>query len=105
MTVAEVTKSESTTKKDRSEGGSSDSGKSGGKPSFLTEAREWGPKKWRALVTFLTEVRSELKKVTWPSRPEVYSTPIIVIFTTVFFGLYLWAIDLAYTKILTKVLR
>ena len=43
---------------------------------------------------FLSEVRNELKRVTWPSQREVYATTIVVILTSVIFGLYLWSIDM-----------
>jgi preprotein translocase subunit SecE len=43
---------------------------------------------------FLSEVRNELKRVTWPSRKEVYATTVVVILTSVFFGLYLWGLGL-----------
>ena len=46
---------------------------------------------------FLSEVRNELKRVTWPSRKEVYATTIMVILTSVFFGVFLWVVDLALT--------
>ena len=39
-------------------------------------------------------MKSELKKVTWPSRKEVYGTTIIVILTVFFFGAYLFVVDL-----------
>ena len=42
---------------------------------------------------FLSEVRNELKRVTWPSQKEVYATTVVVILTSVFFGLYLFTID------------
>ena len=42
---------------------------------------------------FLSEVRNELKRVTWPSQKEVYATTVVVILTSVFFGLYLFALD------------
>ena len=29
--------------------------------------------------TFLSEVRNELKKVTWPPRKEVYGTTVVVV--------------------------
>ena len=45
--------------------------------------------------TFFTEVRNEMRRVTWPSRREVYATTLVVILTSAFFGLYLWGIDLA----------
>jgi preprotein translocase subunit SecE len=45
--------------------------------------------------TFFTEVRNEMRRVTWPSRREVYATTVVVIMTSAFFGLYLWGLDLA----------
>jgi preprotein translocase subunit SecE len=42
---------------------------------------------------FLTEVRSEMGRVTWPTRREVYATTFVVILTAVFFGVYLWGVD------------
>ena len=42
---------------------------------------------------FLSEVRNELKRVTWPSQKEVYATTVVVIVTSVFFGLYLFTLD------------
>jgi preprotein translocase subunit SecE len=48
--------------------------------------------------TFFTEVRNEMRRVTWPSRREVYATTVVVILTSAFFGLYLWGLDLAIDK-------
>ncbi len=48
---------------------------------------------WGNARTFLTEVRNELKRVTWPSRKEVYATTVVVILTSIFFGVYLFALD------------
>ena len=42
---------------------------------------------------FLSEVRNELKRVTWPTQKEVYATTVVVIVTSVFFGLYLFTLD------------
>ena len=63
-----------------------------------------GKEKWyRRFVSFLKDVRAELKKVTWPSRSEVYSTTIVVILATVFFGFYLFLVDALSSWALTKV--
>ena len=51
------------------------------------------------------EVRSELKKVTWPGFEEVRSTTIVVIATTFFFGFYLWGLDLAFSQVLSRFLK
>ena len=60
--------------------------------------------KFRELKAFFSEVRSELKKVTWPSWGEVKATTIVVIATTFFFGFYLFGLDLLMTELFTKVL-
>jgi preprotein translocase subunit SecE len=49
---------------------------------------------WEKSRTFLSEVRNEMKRVTWPSQREVYATTIVVILTSVFFGLYLFGVDI-----------
>jgi preprotein translocase subunit SecE len=48
---------------------------------------------------FLSEVRNELKRVTWPTRKEVYATTIVVILTSMFFGIYLWLLDIGMDRI------
>ena len=37
--------------------------------------------------SFFTEVRNEMRRVTWPSRREVYATTVVVILTSAFFAL------------------
>ena len=59
---------------------------------------------WGNFRTFLTEVRNELKRVTWPSRKEVYATTVVVILVSIFFGVYLFAIDVAFGKIVQWIL-
>jgi preprotein translocase subunit SecE len=54
---------------------------------------------------FLSEVRNELKRVTWPSQKEVYATTVVVIATSVFFGLYLFALDSALLALFQWILR
>ena len=49
---------------------------------------------WHDGRTFLTEVRNELKRVTWPTSKEVYATTFVVILTSVFFGVYLFGVDM-----------
>jgi preprotein translocase subunit SecE len=58
---------------------------------------------YRRFVSFLREVRAELKKVTWPSRNEVYSTTIVVIFATIFFGFYLFFMDVVFSWLITRI--
>jgi len=46
---------------------------------------------------FLAQVKNEMERVTWPTRKEVYATTLVIL-TSVFFGLYLWGIDLVLTR-------
>jgi len=52
---------------------------------------------YKRFIPFLREVRAEVKKVTWPSRNEVYSTTIVVILATFFFGFYLFFMDIIFS--------
>jgi preprotein translocase subunit SecE len=47
---------------------------------------------------FYTDVISEMRKVSWPSRQEVMSTTIVVIVAVFFFGLYLGLVDIILGK-------
>ncbi|HLA76873.1 MAG TPA: preprotein translocase subunit SecE [Vicinamibacteria bacterium] len=76
-----------------------------GPPAWLAGPLGWGPKKFTELKAFFSEVRSELKKVTWPAKKEVYSTTIVVLITTVFFGFYLYGLDLLMSQVFTRILR
>ncbi|HXK61566.1 MAG TPA: preprotein translocase subunit SecE [Acidobacteriota bacterium] len=48
----------------------------------------------RNFINFCGEVRTELRKVTWPTKKEVYGTTVVVIVTVFFFGFYLALVDL-----------
>jgi preprotein translocase subunit SecE len=55
--------------------------------------------------TFFAEVRNETRRVTWPSRREVYATTVVVILTSAFFGVYLWGLDLVFDRIVNWIFR
>ena len=54
---------------------------------------------------FLSEVRNELKRVTWPSQKEVYATTVVVILTSAFFGIYLFALDFGLNNLVQWIYR
>jgi preprotein translocase subunit SecE len=60
---------------------------------FGGRAREGIAGWWGRARRFLAEVRNEMARVTWPSRREVYATTLVVILTSVFFGVYLFVVD------------
>ena len=60
---------------------------------------------WRRTGEFLTEVRNEMKRVTWPSQREVYATTVVVILTSLFFGVYLFTVDYGLNTLVTWIFR
>jgi preprotein translocase subunit SecE len=48
---------------------------------------------WHKTVEFLTEVRTEMRKVSFPTRDEVMSTTIVVLITSVVFAVFLFVAD------------
>ena len=73
--------------------------------SFAGRAREGVTGWWGRSRRFLSEVRNEMGRVTWPSRKEVYATTFVVLVTALFFGIYLYGIDLALTAALNWLFR
>ncbi|MDA2929433.1 preprotein translocase subunit SecE [Acidobacteria bacterium AH-259-O06] len=57
------------------------------------------------LITFYGDVKTELKKVTWPSKKEVYGTTTVVIITVFFFGLYLFMVDQLLRNMVSRVFQ
>jgi preprotein translocase subunit SecE len=60
---------------------------------------------WGRSRRFLSEVRNELARVTWPSRKEVYATTFVVIVVSIFFGVYLWGVDLLLNGVVGWIFR
>jgi preprotein translocase subunit SecE len=101
--MAVVDEEEKVERKAEKASGAEGGGTDGGGPR-LPGPLGWPGRKLAELRDFLSEARSELKKVTWPSRKEVYSTTLVVIATSVLFGFYLWGLDLAFSRVMSLVL-
>ena len=59
------------------------------------------------IATFGHDVRSEMRRVSWPSLKDVQNTTVITIIAVAFFATYLWLIDRGWSLVingLTKVL-
>ncbi len=48
------------------------------------------------IVKFFKEVKSEMKKVVWPSRKQVTNNTLIVLAVVVLVGLVIWVLDLLF---------
>ena len=60
---------------------------------------------WGRSRRFLSEVRNEMGRVTWPSQKEVYATTLVVILFSVFFGVYLFGVDLGLDAVIRWIFR
>jgi preprotein translocase subunit SecE len=67
----------------------------------MVPAKEWIPR----LQAFWRETKSEMKKVSWPTRQEVVGTTGVVLGATVFFGVYLWVCDLAFYQVIALLFK
>ena len=56
-------------------------------------------------VTFLREVRGELKQVTWPTRKDVYRLTVVVMLVSIAVGIYIGGLDFLFTKIFEIVIK
>lgn len=60
---------------------------------------------WGRFREYVSDVRVEMKRVTWPGKQEIYGTTVMVIVTTFLFGIYFWICDQAFSHAVSKVLR
>lgn len=51
------------------------------------------PQRRTGPTQFLKEVRTELRRVAWPSRREVYQYSLIVLVVTILVGAYIFGLD------------
>ena len=61
----------------------------------LTKVREF----FVSIPRFLSEVKAEMKKVSFPSRDEVVGTTLVVLVTSFIFAFYLWLADLVIVQL------
>jgi len=60
------------------------------------------PREWMA---FLEDVRSEMRKVVTPTRPEIQATTIVVIATVFIFAAYFFVVDTLFGKGVTQLIQ
>jgi preprotein translocase subunit SecE len=61
--------------------------------------------RWEQLLRFFKEVRTEVKKVTWPPKKEVLGSTVVVIVSVFILSFFLGLVDLTLQKLLTYVLK
>jgi preprotein translocase subunit SecE len=51
-------------------------------------------------IQFLREVRGELRKVAWPSRPETINYSIVVLVTIIVVGAFIYGLDWVFSTLI-----
>ncbi len=59
---------------------------------------------FKRIGNYLNEIRGELKKVTWPTKNDMQKTTIAVIISSLIFGIYLFLVDVIFSKIINEVI-
>lgn len=54
---------------------------------------------------YVEDLRSEMRRVTWPSWTQVRATTLVVIVSVFAFAAYFAVVDLAITKLITRILK
>ena len=70
---------------------------------FSDEAKvsrhEHGQSPFGRLGQFIHDVRLEMRRVSWPTGKHVQNTTIITLIAVVFFAIYLFLVDLAFSRL------
>ena len=53
----------------------------------------WFQRAWNGLKRWFREMKSELKKVVWPTRKQVMKNTVVAVTVMVVAGIVLWAFD------------
>ncbi len=57
------------------------------------------------IAEYFKGVRTELKKVVWPTKSELYRYTIVVLVVCAFFALFFWLLDTGILALLQQVLN
>jgi preprotein translocase subunit SecE len=67
----------------------------------MTPVKEW----WPRTRDFFRDVWVEMKKVSWPGRPEVVGTTVVVIVACFLFGFYLFIVDAGLSWLMERIFK
>ena len=61
----------------------------------MAEAKKqnWFARTWGRICKYFRELRSELKKVVWPTLPQVLKNALIVALCVLVVGVFIWVFD------------
>jgi len=59
---------------------------------------------WEKVLQFFREVKTELKKVTWPPRKEAVASTVVILVIVFIIALFLFVVDQGLSFLIRKVL-
>ena len=61
----------------------------------MAEAKKknWFARAWGSVCKYFRELRSELKKVTWPTLKQVLKNTLVVVACVLVVGVFIWLFD------------
>ena len=71
----------------------------------MAEATATKKKSGNKIVRFFKELKSELKKVVWPSKKQVIKNTLIVIAAVIIIGIVIWILDFAFGFGISKLIK
>ncbi|KXB61728.1 MULTISPECIES: preprotein translocase subunit SecE [Olsenella] len=77
--------------------------KKSGQSSNLSSSKASKPakaKKRSRLRSYLSDVKTEMRRVVWPSKPELKSYSVAVIVMLIVFGILVWLVDTGFVALL-----
>lgn len=60
--------------------------------------KNWLARAWGAICRYFRELRSELKKVVWPTPKQVVKNTLIVLACVLIVGVFIWIFDFVATE-------
>lgn len=68
-----------------------------GKP--LAQVQAWPAR----IKEYVDDLKSEMRRVTWPTRKQVQTTTVVVIITVFVFAAYFWGVDMVLGRAISRV--
>ena len=65
----------------------------------------WFSRTWGAIRRYFRELRSELKKVVWPTPKQVLKNTLIVLACVLIVGAFIWVFDFAAGQLVSGILK
>jgi preprotein translocase subunit SecE len=63
------------------------------------------PNVFARIARYFGDVRAEMRRVVWPTRPDVVNSSVVVIVTLLFFTVFTFAIDQAIIQIIRLIAK